>query len=374
MSFAVYRTALFLLFLGECSIWVSAGSRTYVSLDLPKKLNAIEESYSWSMPPFRDFPDRQKMAIDASVRHGTSPMRSWVRVPRGGATAKDILFHSAVGLWAFSGTLAAGRQQMDVVGCFVIAFFSAMGGATLRDVLLDRPVFWVVDGHYIVTVAAVSSITFAVYPYIDRALRHSGSEWEKARVEGTASTATILLQKRENWVLRTILEVPDALGMSLYSVYGAYVAMHDCPVPTGPLPAIWLGLVGSCFGSFAVDLLCHVSPKLLCAKRNTLYMTPALLASSLFALWDRWAPASSQVLGAIVSISIAFALRIYAFIFDVKLPHWLDLSRDGNDRRARFSQKVAPNAPVFGVDGEPLMVGTTKPSTGTAPPDNKARK
>ena len=123
-----------------------------------------------------------------------------------------------MGLWAFSGTLTAGREKMDIVGCFIIAFCAGMGGATLRDVLLDRPVFWIVDGAYILTVAAVAFITFMAYPYIEPTLLSSMD-----------------LDRGRKRLLRIALEVPDALGMVLYSVYGAYVALHDRPTH-GPHP------------------------------------------------------------------------------------------------------------------------------------------
>ena len=279
--------------------------------------------------------------------------RSVGRIARGGAIPATV-GHGAVGLWAFSGALAAGRQKMDIVGCFVIAFCAGMGGATLRDVLLDRPVFWIVDGAYIVTVAAVSLLTFFVCPYIEPVLRSSelGSEvvgvgtGEEGDCDDQAS-ATVGTNSgggsgtsaddvggdkvrggggngnpRNKRILRAVLETPDALGMSLYSVYGAYVALHDCPQPTGPIPAIWLGLVGSCFGSFFVDLLCHVPPKILNARRHSLYMTPAILASSCYAAWDRFAPPDTQTLGAAIAVALAFSLRMCAFVHDLKLPHW----------------------------------------------------
>ena len=153
------------------------------------------------------------------------------------------------------------------------------------------------------------------------------------------------LDRGRKRLLRIALEVPDALGMVLYSVYGAYVALHDCPQPTGPIPAIWLGLVGSCFGSFFVDLLCHVPPRMISVYRDSLYMTPALLASGCYAAWDRFGPPQTQVLGGCVAIVLSFALRMWAFVYQVKLPHW-DFEENpwSNRRRLRRHPKKAAAA------------------------------
>ncbi|HKA06810.1 MAG TPA: TRIC cation channel family protein, partial [Gemmataceae bacterium] len=56
----------------------------------------------------------------------------------------------AVSVFAISGTLAAGRKSLDLVGVYVIAVVTAIGGGTLRDLLLHRhPLFWVVDPNYL---------------------------------------------------------------------------------------------------------------------------------------------------------------------------------------------------------------------------------
>ena len=303
--------------------------------------------------PRKSHRGRQPSTLSLLQRSSPAALpRSVCRIGRGGAIPAAV-GHGAVGLWAFSGALTAGRQKMNIVGCFVIAFCAGMGGATLRDVLLDRPVFWIVDGAYIVTVAVVSFLTFFVYPYIEKALREApllqlsevvgvgtGEEGDgnNDHLDHASTNGT-----NNKLFLRAVLEVPDALGMSLYSVYGAYVALHDCPQPTGSIAAIWLGLVGSCFGSFFVDLLCHAPPKMLNAqqqnKNHSLYMTPALLASSCYAAWDRFAPPDTQPIGAAVAVALAFLLRMCAFLNDLKLPHWPDLVETRRGWRQRRQQR-----------------------------------
>ena len=53
-----------------------------------------------------------------------------------------------VAVFAVSGALAAGRKRLDWLGVAVISVVTAIGGGTLRDVLLDRhPIFWIASGH-----------------------------------------------------------------------------------------------------------------------------------------------------------------------------------------------------------------------------------
>ena len=61
----------------------------------------------------------------------------------------------AVGVFAVSGCLAAGRKSLDLVGVFVVAVVTAVGGGTLRDLLLDRhPIFWIADANFLYVIAA----------------------------------------------------------------------------------------------------------------------------------------------------------------------------------------------------------------------------
>ena len=60
-----------------------------------------------------------------------------------------ILSLFGVSVFAISGALSAGRKQLDLVGVTVISFITALGGGTLRDLLLNRTIFWITDTSYI---------------------------------------------------------------------------------------------------------------------------------------------------------------------------------------------------------------------------------
>lgn len=131
--------------------------------------------------------------------------------------------------FAVSGLIAAARYRMDIVGVFSVAFVSAFGGGTLRDVLLDRrPLFWVQHTEYVWVVVAMTLAT----PLLLRAVRHQ--------------------------VVDTVTEVADALGLGLFAISGASLAM------VAGMPAIvsvLMGALTAVSGGVMRDVLCNEIPK-----------------------------------------------------------------------------------------------------------------
>ena len=65
-----------------------------------------------------------------------------------------------VGVFAVSGALAAGRNRLDLFGVVVIALVTAVGGGTIRDLLLDRhPIFWISNHSYLIVILAATALT-----------------------------------------------------------------------------------------------------------------------------------------------------------------------------------------------------------------------
>ena len=74
-----------------------------------------------------------------------------------------------VAVFAVSGVLAAGRKGLDVLGVAVIAMVTAIGGGTLRDLLLDRhPIFWIANTTYLWVILGATAVTLGVRPLLDR--------------------------------------------------------------------------------------------------------------------------------------------------------------------------------------------------------------
>ena len=117
-----------------------------------------------------------------------------------------------VAVFAISGALAAGRRRLDLVGVVVLGAVTAVGGGTVRDVLLDRhPIFWLADARYLVVIVV-------------------------------AALATVLYVRWAR-VSRVTLDVADALGLALFSVAGTQVAER------AGLPAMSCVLLGAVTGA-----------------------------------------------------------------------------------------------------------------------------
>lgn len=154
-------------------------------------------------------------------------------------TVLDIM---GVIVFAASGALVASRKEMDLIGFGLMACLTGVGGGTLRDVLLDRPVFWIAD-----PLAIWISLTIAVLLFF------------------TAH----LVQRRY-----PVLLWADAVGIALYGVMGAELAGQS---GAGPLVAVVMGMMTATFGGLLRDVLCGETPLIL---RKEVYATAAALAAT----------------------------------------------------------------------------------------------
>ena len=87
----------------------------------------------------------------------TAPVADIARELLTGDTLTASLDYASVAVFALTGALVASRAQLDIVGFIFIACLTAVGGGTLRDVILDRPVFWIADPA-ILLVAAIAAV------------------------------------------------------------------------------------------------------------------------------------------------------------------------------------------------------------------------
>jgi uncharacterized membrane protein YeiH len=139
-----------------------------------------------------------------------------------------LLQYLAVISAACFGVLLARSKGMDLIGVCSIAFTVAFGGGTLRDVLLDRsPLFWIAEEHYAWTVLGLA-VVGSLLPRLPAAL--------------------------SNW-----LYLPDALGLGLYSVVGAGLALQE---GTSLLIASLFGVITGTFGGVIGDIVVNEVPNL----------------------------------------------------------------------------------------------------------------
>jgi len=190
-----------------------------------------------------------------------------------------VLDYAAVAVFGASGALAAARRKHDIVTFGVFAVVTGVGGGTLRDLLIDAPVFWVAQPLY-VALSLVAAIAIWVFGWGRRGER--------------------------------LLTWLDALGTAAYAVVGALKAL-TLGVP--PFTAVLMGVVTATFGGVIRDVLAEEPSVLL---RRELTVTPALLGAAVFVGLD--ALGLATLAAGLVGFAAAFGLRAGAIVFGWQMP------------------------------------------------------
>lgn len=186
----------------------------------------------------------------------------------------------AVAVSAMSGVLEAGKKRFDVFGMMIIAIATALGGGSLRDLLLDRTVFWINDQVHLWVALAAALTTFVI------------ARW-------FAFSARVFL-------------LPDAVGLAAFTIAGTMVALA---LDTPWLVASFMGVITGVMGGVFRDVLCNEEPLVF---QGTLYATAAWLGAFLFiGLLQLGVNTTVSVL---LSGGFIFLLRVLAISFDLGLP------------------------------------------------------
>ncbi len=186
-----------------------------------------------------------------------------------------------VAVFAVSGALTAGRKSLDLFGVIVIAVITAIGGGTIRDLLLDnRPVFWIADPTYLVVILAAALATL-IYARFRRPPRGS-------------------------------LLVADAFGLALFTITGAQAA-ETAEVPG--LIVVLMGTITGVAGGILRDVLCAEIPLIL---RREIYAMASIAGASVYVLLNELAPGNQATV--LVPMALIFVLRLAAIRFDLHVP------------------------------------------------------
>ena len=134
----------------------------------------------------------------------------------------------AILVGAFSGFIEARRKRMDLVGVFTVAFITAFGGGTLRDILLDhRPLFWVTHQEYAILIFVM------------------------------ALGASPLIRTLRQIVSERLIVIADAIGLGLFTIAGVASAL-DAQMPL--FIASMMGVITGIFGGVLRDIVCNEVP------------------------------------------------------------------------------------------------------------------
>jgi uncharacterized membrane protein YeiH len=192
----------------------------------------------------------------------------------------QLLDYAGVAVFAATGALAASRKQLDIIGFVFFACVTGTGGGTFRDLILDIPVFWVLDHAYVLVCAAIGILVF----------------FAAHRLE---SRYKLLL-----WL--------DAVGMSAYSALGAAKGL----AATGsPVVAVVMGMLTATFGGILRDLLAGEPSVLL---RPEVYVTAALAGATVFTAADLGG--LPDFASALLAFATAFVIRGGALKFGWSFP------------------------------------------------------
>lgn len=187
-----------------------------------------------------------------------------------------------VAVFAVSGVLAAGRKGLDLLGVMVIAVVTAIGGGTLRDLLLDRhPIFWIADPTYlwiILTTCAVTLICLRCW---------------------VASARALL--------------VADALGLAFFTVGGVQITQHAGYAD--PI-AVIMGTITGVAGGAIRDILTAEIPLVL--RPSLLYATAAIAGAVLYLVLARHG--LQQGWAALAGMGTTAGLRLAAILWGLGLP------------------------------------------------------
>lgn len=188
---------------------------------------------------------------------------------------------AGVAVFAVSGALAASRKGLDLFGVLVFAAITAIGGGTLRDLLLDRhPIFWLLDPSYLGVTCAAALLTVA---YV--------------RIRPAPGRALL---------------VADALGLALFAISGARIAEA---AGLAPVIVVLLGTMTGVAGGVLRDVLGAEVPLIL---RRDVYATAAVAGVSVYLLLQGLG-VPQPVAGAVGMVAVV-GLRLAAIVRGLGLP------------------------------------------------------
>jgi uncharacterized membrane protein YeiH len=195
-----------------------------------------------------------------------------------------------VAVFAITGALMAGRKSMDLFGVLVIAIITALGGGTLRDLILDNhPVSWIRNDTYIL-VASIAAVGTVLWVRLTQPIHERG------------------------------LLIADAFGLAVFTVIGTEVALqHNVPYST----AVIMGVMTGVAGGVMRDVICNEIPLIF---QKEIYATACILGSLVFiALRELDTP---HWLDTGIAMLTVLLTRLAAIRWRLSLPRFHLLDRD----------------------------------------------
>lgn len=200
-----------------------------------------------------------------------------------------VLDLAAAVVFAVTGALVASRKQMDILGFMWLGVVTGVGGGTVRDLLLSKPVFWVANPSPVIACLAASVAVYFTAHFLPSRYR--------------------------------LLVWLDAMGLALVTIAGTTKGLD---AGAGALVAVVMGVVTAVVGGIIRDILGQEPSIVL---RREIYVTAAALGATAHVMLIGLGvmPAHSALAGG----GLVFAVRALAIAFNLSLPTYR--ARAGRD-------------------------------------------
>ena len=183
---------------------------------------------------------------------------------------------AGVAVFAISGTLMAFRKSMDGFGVVVLAAVTAIGGGTLRDMILNVPVYWLTDKNFFIVILV-------------------------------AALGTMAMLRVTHWFPMRYLLLADAIGLAFFNMMGLQKALA---YGTTPFVAVFMGVMTGVFGGLIRDVICREIPLVL---RGELYAMTCVAGGIVYILTETYL--HNMYLAMFLCVTTTLLLRIAAI-------HW----------------------------------------------------
>ncbi len=186
---------------------------------------------------------------------------------------------------SISGVIRAIEAKMDITGAILLAFITANGGGTIRDVILNSEVFWIHDQIYIWLTLLTGGATFITFYFKRHILNHK--------------------------ILYLILIITDAFGLAAFSLAGVEKAIH---YEQSTLVIILMGVWTAIGGGILADIISNRVPLVFSSE---LYITVSLLGSICYLMLYGHL---NDIVASMITAVLIIALRLCSVKYRLKFP------------------------------------------------------
>ncbi len=187
--------------------------------------------------------------------------------------------------FAMSGSFAAMQKRLDPFGVIIIAFITSVGGGTVRDLLLDVPVFWMHDLR-MCSIILVTSVVSMIFKSLEKNFQ-------------------------------VTLFIFDSFGLGLFTIIGVQKGLT---AELHPLICIILGTITGCFGGIIRDILLNRIPLIF---RKEIYATACIIGGAVFLLLVKYATFTYTFVQ-VLTILLIVAIRSLAVKYHWQMPKFYD--------------------------------------------------